>query len=135
VFTSEEIVREAVYLLISVQILQRILRAIRNRPFFYPCNEHILKLGQACFASSRDILREMGRKKERHIDTNNVYCQNIFNEKMILQKLDNSSVSLQRGLIVGAIITVVLRIIITIITSRLEKHDRYRMQLIGLYNL
>jgi predicted tellurium resistance membrane protein TerC len=77
----------------------------------------------------------MGRKKERHIDTNNVYCQNIFNEKMILQKLDNSSVSLQRGLIVGAIITVVLRIIITIITSRLEKHDRYRMQLIGLYNL
>lgn len=54
---------------------------------------------------------------------------------MILQKLDNRSASLQGGLIVGAVISIVLRIVITIITSRLEKHDRYRMQLIEPYNL
>lgn len=75
------------------------------------------------------------RSKETYTDTRNVYCQNIFNEKMILQKLDNRSASLQGGLIVGAVISIVLRIVITIITSRLEKHDRYRMQLIEPYNL
>jgi len=57
---------------------------------------------------------------------------------MILQKLDNSSASLQGGLIaVGAIITVVSCVSSFTITftTRLEKHDRYRMQLIGPYNL
>lgn len=67
-----------------------------------------------------------------------VYCQNIFNEKMILQKLDNPSASLQGGLISRSNNnSSVLRISSFTITftSRLEKHDRYRMQLIGPYNL
>lgn len=88
--------------------------------------------GQEERGGGRDV-----RGKNRHVQTRGVYCQNIFNEKMILQKLDNPSASLQGGLIVGAIITVVSCASSFTITfaSRLEKHDRYRMQLIGPYNL
>lgn len=52
-----------------------------------------------------------GQKDARESEESNVYCQNIFNEKMILQKSDNPVASLQGGLIVRAIITVVLCVV------------------------